>query len=48
MFVLFYFFAYPFIGVGACGWVVDAAGHGGWLHPAGAESLANRRVVLST
>ena len=26
-FVLSYFFAYPFIGVGACGWVVDTAGH---------------------
>ena len=27
MFVLSYFFAYPFIGAGACGWVVDTAGH---------------------
>ena len=27
MFLLSNFFAYPFIGAGACGWVVDTAGH---------------------
>ena len=47
MLVLSYFVLFfPCIGVGARGWVVDTAGHGGWVHPAGVGLLAKCRVVF--
>ena len=46
--MLSYFnFGYPFIGAGACGWIVVTADHEGHrFHPAGVRLLANCRVVL--
>ena len=41
---VFFLFFFSSIGVGARGWVVDTAGHGGWFHPAGVRLLAKCRV----
>ena len=48
VYVVLFYFVYPFIGAGAHGWVVDIAGHGSGSILQGLGLLANYRVVLDT